>query len=180
MVYFWGLFLVLAFLCALTDFIYYKIPNVICGLILSLFLLKVAFLGFSSPLLTTIIAFGVTFIVGFLLFALKAMGAGDAKFLTVCMPWIVDLGLANFMLSFAIYSLVFALFVVLGRQWIDMVRAKLLQTLNAVPLPLFERYASGPIPMAGTEKKARKVLIPYGVPIFIAIVVEALRAGVLS
>ena len=79
---------------ALSDFRSMTIPNMYSVYVIAAF--AVAYIcvwfggydGVFAPILSHLISAGVTFLVTFILFGLKVIGAGDSKFATACAFWL--------------------------------------------------------------------------------------------
>ncbi|HCL64914.1 MAG TPA: peptidase [Rhizobium sp.] len=88
-------------LAALTDFFEMTIPNRIPVILLASFFLVAPFAGLGWSQFGLHLAAGaIVFSVGFVLFALNAMGGGDAKLLTAAAVWY---GFTPELLSFLIH-----------------------------------------------------------------------------
>lgn len=75
-------------LAALTDFFEMTIPNRVPAILIAAFLLVAPFTGMGiSAMGMHLAAGGIVFSAGFALFALNAMGGGDAKLLTAAAVW---------------------------------------------------------------------------------------------
>jgi len=82
-----------------------RIPNWISLVIAALFLVAlIAQPERFSPLWVHVLAAGVTLIVGFLLFVVRIMGAGDTKLASSLVLWIGAKGLVSFVFFMAIWG----------------------------------------------------------------------------
>ncbi len=81
----WLYVLVLAF-CVYWDIRYFRIPN---GLVVIIAVSALGMLGLRAPdlLVTHVLVAGIGFAIGFVLFQVAAMGAGDAKLLSAILLW---------------------------------------------------------------------------------------------
>jgi len=79
--------LFLMILASITDFLYYRIPNCIVGLLLILYPLFTFSLGLPFTFHPYLL-FLIVLICGFALFYFGLIGGGDAKFLSVTALWI--------------------------------------------------------------------------------------------
>lgn len=136
-------------LAALTDFLEMTIPNRIPIILAGAFVLVAPFSGLSSFALSMHLAAGaIVFAVCFALFALNAMGGGDAKLLPAAALWFgLNLSLVSFLLYVSIAGGVLTLVILLLRANANAVMA--------MGLPL-------PHSIFGTKK------VPYGIAIGIA------------
>ncbi len=79
---------------ALSDYRTMTIPNMYSVYVMAAFAIAYICIWFGgydgvfAPLLSHIISAAVTFVVTFILFGLKVIGAGDSKFATACAFWI--------------------------------------------------------------------------------------------
>ncbi|MFA7414035.1 MAG: prepilin peptidase [Rhizobium sp.] len=112
-------------LAALTDFFEMTIPNRIPVILLASFVLVAPFAGLGWSQFGLHLATGaIVFSVGFALFALNAMGGGDAKLLTAAAVWYgFDPSLYAFMLYVAYLGGGLTLLILLIRAHTDVVSA---------------------------------------------------------
>jgi prepilin peptidase CpaA len=144
-----SLFPVLLIAAAIFDLTSYKIPNILSGALLALFLIFLLAMALSghamgwSGILDHLAAGGLGLIAGMVLFAFRLVGGGDAKFFAVASLW---LGL-NSMLDYAVVSSLAGGALTFG-----------LLTLRSCPLPSF--LAKLPWVLRLAEPKGA---VPYGV-----------------
>ncbi len=164
---FFIVFLVVCAFVALVDFLIYKIPNEVIVFLFALFFTKVLLeSGFDwSVMKTPLMVFGVTFFVCFVLYAIKMLGAGDAKFIAVVSLWVVDYNALLFFIFMALAGGILGLIYLKADPFIERIRFFLIKKLSA--LKFLEGYL--------TEKKKTptrhlkslsKITIPYGVAVF--------------
>ncbi len=112
-------------LAALTDFFEMTIPNRIPVILLASFVLVAPFAGLGWSQFGLHLAAGaIVFSVGFVLFALNAMGGGDAKLLTAAAVWYgFDPSLYAFMLYVAYLGGGLTLLILVIRAHTDVVSA---------------------------------------------------------
>lgn len=147
-------FLALLLWAAIEDFRAFKIPNVISLALLVLFPVYVLSAPAAVPWVLSLIAAVGVLVIGFLLFATGALGAGDAKLLAATTLWI---GPADFLLFVIVLaaSTVAVLFVVaLRTAW----QAEAGQAASGGARAIGAVAALRFVPL-------RKLTIPYGVAI---------------
>lgn len=134
----WAAFTILLLLAAISDARTYRIPNWISLALVALFIVAVAISGQPIMSFWPHLAVGVgVFAVGYGLYALTGMGAGDAKLGAAAAMWAGFSGLYvwAFALAFAMSLLAFAL--ILARRTLpagETPRPKVLQKGAPVPL----------------------------------------------
>jgi Flp pilus assembly protein protease CpaA len=82
-----ALFVLMHVLIGLYDFSFYRIPNVFLGALLVLYAFYATLYLDFNTILYSLVIFVVIFALGFALYALKAIGAGDAKYIAVASLW---------------------------------------------------------------------------------------------
>ena len=133
-------------IAAATDLHDFKIPNWISIVLVGAYFAAAAVVGaplrvvFEGALLG-----GAVLGVGFVLFAVRFFGGGDAKLLAATAPWVGLAGFVDFVMSMAIIGGVFAVLLISFRR--------------APPLPV---YAQAPWLMRLHQNRNE---IPYGVAI---------------
>jgi prepilin peptidase CpaA len=160
----------------LTDILHYRIPNVASA---ALVLLYPAWLAAAwpaaDPWTTIALHLGVglaALVVGFILFTLRAFGAGDAKLLAAVALWAGPAGILDLVLVTAVAGGILAIVVLLVRRFVSIWEPQLLMvqvTLSRVAHRLFPRQPA----VAGEAGTARRGPIhstfarpiPYGVAI---------------
>ena len=161
-------FLIVCALCAIFDYLTFKIPNKLILVLLALFLARAAAFMFLPEFSEHLLYGGIALVAGFVLYALKIVGAGDAKFITVCILWISQANIVLFLLATSFAGGVIALIYLCCSERMDLLRQRCVnkattyhwgKTLLAVKLSE---------PRLGTDRVG-KGLIPYGVAIFIGV-----------
>lgn len=156
------LFLIAACLyAAVTDFLYYKIPNWIVIALIGVYLIKAAVaIAMGAPLTDFIIpatSFGIILCVGFILFAVKILGAGDAKLLAACALWMGEINIMQFIVLTLIAGGLIAIIYLKLNQGVDFLR-------NLVLAKIITKLGKASAPP--TDKKS----VPYAIAIFIGVV----------
>lgn len=109
----WLVFVGLLLVAAVTDARSYRIPNWVCVAVVALFAVA-APIGLAPDRIALHVAVGVAvFGVGYLLYALTGMGAGDAKLGAAIAIWVGPASLQSWLTYFALAMLVLA-FVLVG------------------------------------------------------------------
>ena len=162
------IFLLSGAICALSDFLTFKIPNQILLFLIVLFIIYAALFLPIQEIYNHLIPAGVALIIGFILYAAKVIGAGDAKFITVCMLWITPSNIPTFILVTAIAGAVLALIYLFLENHIIKLKESCLKKIEAYSWG--KSYLQDRItpPKLGADRIG-KGLIPYGVAVFAGI-----------
>lgn len=183
---FFSMFLILVLLCALTDFLTFKIPNELVGTIFILFFIAVfakngvSFTVIKDPLITFVIVLVITF--G--LYSFKLMGAGDAKLISMTCLWLSHYG--NVLLFLVLMGVCGAILGFIYMKFNTQINKVRLSWIHAMPdKSWFTRFVQAKTdpkisvnpPVSGNmnEKKSdanEVVKIPYAVAIFIGLVIS--------
>ncbi len=165
------IFLALCFFIALNDFLFFRIPNMLILTLIGLFVAKLVFLQTLEESYFPLIVFVVSITVGFMLYAFKFVGAGDAKFLAVTAMWASEMNLLAFFLIIGLAGGLVALLYLFMERPINAVRAYALSILPA-KLQNDVGTVNANVPTGTKQGKSKKTTlqkrsIPYGVPVFI-------------
>lgn len=163
------LFSLLACFAAIFDFLFYKIPNIFCGLIAILFLLGSSIFYPVEKILHAFLLSGGTLGICFVLYLMRILGAGDAKFLTVSSLWAVDTNFLYFMLVTSACGGLLGLLYIMCSDKIDIIRIKLNLFLtkffeNSLMSAFYKRYGELPFKNSRSQDSG-KIFLPYGVAI---------------
>lgn len=163
---FYSGFGVLAFVTALWDFLFYRIPNLFILTMLGLFIVM-AICGqvpFSLP--STFLISGLFLVTSFIFYLLGWCGAGDAKFLFVSSLWAGPSYSLMFLLGVSLIGGILAIFYLLCAPYLDTIRHTFLVLLNSYlsRISFFQRYAAHPFVYA-YAKNLRDIKIPYGIAV---------------
>ncbi len=134
----------------ISDFSALRIPNSVSILLVAAFAVY-ALLGGVSPVWPHLVIAGVVFVLLFVCFALRWVGAGDVKFLGALMLWAGPAQGVTFIVLSAIFGGVFALMLLGLRS----------------ALPHFPTLGQLPV-LETVSRWARNGLCPYGIPIGLA------------
>ncbi len=99
------------------DVRHYLIPNWLVGSLLIVYPLAVWLAPVAVDWKMALAAMLGVFAVGYVVFALKWMGAGDIKLITVCSLWVGLGGLADFIFLFAMIGGLFSIALLVVRKW---------------------------------------------------------------
>jgi prepilin peptidase CpaA len=120
---------------AIYDFLFYKIPNKLVIFILAAYILKAGFtivMGASIDILTEpVLTFTIVLSVGFLLFAIKVLGAGDAKLLAVSSLWMSEINSIQFITLVVISGGILALIYITLKKPLAFIRKLMLSKIVA-------------------------------------------------
>lgn len=145
------------FFAAVYDFLFYKIPNWLVAMLISVFYLKSGLnIMMGEPLSILVhpsITFVVFLVVGFLLFAIGIMGAGDAKLLAACSLWTTEINSMHFIMLVAFSGGILATCYLIFKKPLAFIRelllSKIVNKFESVPLIIKEEN-----------------MVPYAVAIF--------------
>lgn len=156
-----NLLLLLLIVVVVYDSVWFRIPNVVVGTILILFVVE-AVRGMEVMAIVSHFGAGlVMFVIGFILYSFRLFGAGDAKLLAVTGVWAGFEHLSGHVLMFSLLGGVMAILLLVLRQ------------------ALFVVSMSGWIGQVGGMRVPRLLTvgadIPYGVPIALSLIL--IRTG---
>ncbi len=155
------LYCLLLVACAMTDFLWLRIPNLLVLALVALFLASAALtdvpVNWLGQVLPALGGLGV----GILLFQFGKIGGGDVKLLAAAMLWIGIHGLPIFLISLAIAGVAVLLLFLVAWRHLDRSSLRLIARLDA----------KGLVPRSLAERGH----IPYGIVIAIASIATAGR-----
>ncbi|MBN9343251.1 MAG: hypothetical protein BGO76_03595 [Caedibacter sp. 38-128] len=166
---FYIIFSLLACCAALFDFLFYRIPNIICILIALVFFMgSIIFYPFEKIIEALLFSAG-TLGISFLLYAVRVLGAGDAKLLAVCALWA---GSTNFLLFIFVTSIcggLLGIFYISFADQIDKIRLKINLFLTKIlqdgfMWAFYKRYEDLPF-KSNRSIGSKKLILPYGIAI---------------
>ena len=110
-------FLIAAMLLVLYfDITRYIIPNWLCGLLLILYPVALYMVPHAVDWQRALMAMGIVFAIGYILFARGLMGGGDVKLLIACSLWVGLAKLADFIFTVAILGGLLSVIVYIARK----------------------------------------------------------------
>ena len=154
------IFLLVGFLGALYDFLFYKIPNSIV-IFLALGGILKALLGYSIVSFEVVL---ITFILTYFLYNFKVMGAGDVKFLSSSILWIPPQDVVIYFSLISFSGIFLSLVYVLFHKEVDILRMKYILLLKRHGL--FKKLKTYNFIPSKDGSRKLQILIPYGVAIF--------------
>jgi Flp pilus assembly protein protease CpaA len=158
----------ICFYAAINDFLFYKIPNWLVLLIIGVYLLKSCFIilmGASiNILIEPSIGFAAVLALGFVLFSLRVLGAGDAKLMAACSLWMSEINTLQFIVLVTLSGGLLALIYLFYKNPLAFIRELMLSKI-VVKFGL----------TAGIKED--KNMVPYAVAIFAGVVWVALING---
>ena len=117
--------------------------------------------AFKIPLMI----FGATLFVCFVLYAVKMLGAGDAKIIAVVALWMTDYNVLLFLIFMTVAGGVMGLIYLKGHGLIDVGRLFLLNKLSGIKF--FKGYLDEKQLSPSRDINSKlKITIPYGVAVF--------------
>lgn len=164
------LFVLISLVAAGYDFIYYKIPNFLVGLlVLALFTQVLLFVPFSAWLLPEtflypFLVFLGVIVLGFVLFRFGFLGAGDVKFLAIAAAWaFTKNSFVLFLLIMSGIGGILGLVYMKGIYWINSVRIKGASFLNRIfSWPMLTELEAKSTALSSNKSR---IMVPYGVAI---------------
>lgn len=170
---FFIIFAFLALCAALFDFLFYRIPNFLLALMIVIYVPVAFFTQNPHDIKTAALLSLATLGVGFVLYLLKLMGPGDAKFLAVCVLWASFGNLPLFFIMMALAGGVLSMVYLVAPAWMLNARLKMRtffqEKLSVTPLhDFYQRYVNLPFEDAG-DGTLKGTQVPYGVAIFGAV-----------
>lgn len=106
------------------DITRYIIPNWLVGSLLVLYPVAVMLAPGDADWKMAIVGMVVVFIAGYVLFAMRWMGGGDVKLITVCSLWVGWQSLLEFIFMFALIGGAFSLLLLVLRKMLPFIPRK--------------------------------------------------------
>jgi prepilin peptidase CpaA len=103
------------------DVTRYMIPNWLVGSLLLVYPVAVLLAPKAVDWQMALVAMLAVFAVGYVIFAMKWMGGGDIKLITVCALWVGLDHLTDFIFLFAIIGGVFSVLILVARKFLPLV-----------------------------------------------------------
>lgn len=154
---------------AVYDFCFFRIPNMMLLILLASILLYLPLLPGLDLLQDHLIVFGLMLILGFGLYLLKVIGAGDAKYLAVSALWIGPDFIAPFAMTVTISGGILAIIYLFARKSISRYASQSAELIIKLehkfkPLNLVWSLGNG---TRGYSPKEHSNKMPYGIAIAI-------------
>jgi prepilin peptidase CpaA len=169
------IFILINLVICVYDFSFYRIPNVLLGLLLLLYIISAPFILSFDAIVSSAIVCSIVLAGTFLLFATKIIGGGDAKYLTVASLWAGQVGVLPFIFLVTLIGGFLAVVYLLARDHVqrfsDWVWMRMQEAESKVAVLQLVWAGSG----AGAEKGVRENIstrvVPYGVAIATAAII---------
>jgi len=154
---------------AIYDFSFYRIPNVLLGGLLVLYALYAPIYLGSEKILSALIVFAIVLVISFGLFAIKYIGGGDAKYISVASLWAGGAGVVKFIFLVALIGGVLGLAYLLLRDHLarlsDKVWVQIQKGETRYPFLQYLWIGSGIGAEEGKREAISSRMLPYGVAI---------------
>jgi prepilin peptidase CpaA len=169
------LYCILNVAIAIYDFSFFRIPNVLLLFLVGLYTIYAIFYVQPDRIVTSLFIFAIVLIMSFALFALKAIGGGDAKYLSVISLWV---GMNEVLYLLIWVSLIgggLALIYLLLRNYIgrfsDWVWSQIQKGETHYSFLRFVWFGSGSGLELGKRENINSPLIPYGIAIALGAII---------
>ncbi|HUX78880.1 MAG TPA: prepilin peptidase [Alphaproteobacteria bacterium] len=160
------------------DFSFYRIPNLLLGALLVLYGLSAPFYLSYDNILTSLVVFAVVLVVGLILYALKTIGGGDAKYLAIASLWAGFPGVVQLVFLIAFVGGGLAIIYLLLRDHVarlsDWVWNHIQKTEESFPILQSLWLGSGIGPEKGKRDNISSKMVPYGIAIAIGSIIMIL------
>jgi prepilin peptidase CpaA len=151
------------------DFSFFRIPNIFLLLLVGLYVFYAIFYVQPDKIITSIFAFTLVLIISFALFALKAIGGGDAKYLSVISLWVGMNDVLSFLVIVSLVGGGLALIYLLLRNHVgrisDWVWSQIQKGEAHYSFLRLAWFGSGLGPELGKRENINSRMVPYGVAI---------------
>lgn len=117
----------------ITDITSFIIPNLLVIILLLTYPVMVVFASVMPDWKISLVIGLCTFFIGFILFALKIMGGGDVKFLSVMTIFVGKSGLLEFAMLVAVLGGALAIILLISRPALSYVYSKFGKSAGVVP-----------------------------------------------
>jgi prepilin peptidase CpaA len=151
------------------DFSFFRIPNIFLLLLIGLYVFYAIFYVQPDRIVTSLFAFALVLIISFALFALKAIGAGDAKYLSVISLWVGMNDVLSFLIIVSLVGGGLALIYLLSRNYVgrisDWMWSQIQKGETHYSFLRLVWFGSGLGPELGKRENINFRMVPYGVAI---------------
>lgn len=156
-------------LIGIFDFSFYRIPNLFLGILIVLY-------GFYAPIYLdfhtiwgSAVVFAIMLVIGFSLYALKIIGAGDAKYIAVASLWAGAHGIVPFLFFVSAAGGVISLIYLFLRNYTghfsDLIWTYIQRAETNHPKLQSIWVGSGAGPEKGMRENIGSRMIPYGIAV---------------
>lgn len=164
-----ALVIIIHVLIGIFDFSFYRIPNLFLGLLVVLY-------GFYAPIYLdfhtmwgSLAVFAIMLIISFSLYALKIIGAGDAKYIAVASLWAGVHGIVPLLFFVSLAGALVSLIYLFLRDYIgrfsDLIWTYVQRAETNYPKLQSIWVGSGTGPEKGMRENIGSRMIPYGIAI---------------
>jgi Flp pilus assembly protein protease CpaA len=151
------------------DFSFYRIPNLLLGVLLVLYGLCAPFYMNFESIISALIVFAVVLVTGLILYSLKTIGGGDAKYLAVASLWAGFPGVVQLIFVVAIAGGIIAVIYLLLRDYVARLSDWMWGQIQKIETrsPAFKALwmGSGTGPELGKRDNIDSRMVPYGIAI---------------
>lgn len=163
------IFIIINLMIALYDFSFFRIPNLLLGSLLVLYAVTAPFyIDLETLMYSSALCLGVL-VITFVLFSLKIIGGGDAKYLTVSSLWFGLAGIIPFVIIFSLVGAVIAIMYLIFRDHIQRLSDWVWQKMQVLETQYsglqYVWAGSGAGPELGKRENISTKSIPYGIAI---------------
>ena len=169
------LYCILNVAIAIYDFSFFRIPNVLLALLIGLYIIYAPLYVEPDQLVTSLLTFSVVLIVSFALFAFKAIGGGDAKYLSVASLWVGMHDVLPFLLIVSLFGGALALIYLFLRDYVgrlsDWMWSQIQKGEARCACLRHVWLGSGLGAELGKRENVSSRMVPYGVAIAIGAII---------
>ncbi len=164
-----ALVIFLHFLIGVYDFSFYRIPNLLLGLLIVLFAFFAPLYLVLQDILSSLLTFAIVLALSFALYGFKIIGAGDAKYISATSLWFGAHGVIPFLFVVSLIGGLLALAYLVFRDPIGSLSDWSWMKIQKIETryPKFQKIwvASGAGPEKGKRENIGPRMVPYGVAI---------------
>ncbi|MBA3813219.1 MAG: prepilin peptidase [Alphaproteobacteria bacterium] len=164
-----SLLIIIHILIGVYDFSFYRIPNLFLGVLVVLYAFFAPIYLDSHAILSALLVFAVTMAVGYCLYALKVIGAGDAKYIAVTSLWFGVHGIVPLLFLISLAGGILAVLYLVFKDHIghlsDRIWLKIQKTEENYPKLQNVWIGSGTGPEKGKRENIGSRMVPYGIAI---------------
>lgn len=169
------IYVTIHFVIGVYDFSFYRIPNILLGVLFLLYGLYAPFYMAGEDILTSLLIFIVVLAIGFGLFATKIIGGGDAKYIATASLWMGIHGIIQFIFTVAVVGGLLGFIYLFFRDHImrfsDWVWSHIQKMEARYPVLQGLWVGSGTGVEAGKRENIDSRMVPYGIAIATAAII---------
>lgn len=164
-----SLFILIHCLIGVYDFSFYRIPNILLGMLLVLYAFYAPIYLDFKTILSSLAIFAIVFALSFGLYAMKVIGAGDAKYIATASLWFGAHGILQLLFIVSLIGGVLAIIYLVFKDHIgrlsDWIWIKIQKAEAFYPKLQSMWIGSGAGPEMGKRENIGSRMIPYGIAI---------------